>query len=149
VSSQENNIVCLGCNQQTTEELLGSTIIQLGACPNCTSKNLRRIVQATFSGFFESLKGVNTTVMSSFDVIAYSQLLLNEAQNLIDSGQFDMAVVVLHTACEIVTEQALFKVITDKCFLSLGKYLSILLKGYQPNDGKVQKLLKRLTSKEI
>lgn len=147
MSSQEDTIVCLDCNHQTTEELSGSTLTQLGACPNCGSKHLHHIVTARYSFSAESLKGVTSTATAYFDVIAYSRILLNEAQNLINAGQFDMAVVISHAACEIAMEQVLSNAIANKDIRYLEEWLSEFLG--KPTNERAQRLLTVLTGKEI
>jgi hypothetical protein len=47
-------------------------------------------------------------------VITYPQKLLGLAQKLIDDGEFPIAVVVAHAACEVATERSLPKAFDAK-----------------------------------
>jgi hypothetical protein len=47
-------------------------------------------------------------------LLAYPRYLMSVAQNLIDQGQFSVAVVVAHMACEVATEEKLSGAFTTK-----------------------------------
>jgi hypothetical protein len=70
-------------------------------CPKCGS--IRQNINVAIS---PDVVAVNAgTVVAK--VVDYPQVLLQEAQLLIDRRQYGMATIVAHVACEITVEQAL------------------------------------------
>lgn len=92
---------------------------------------------------------MKASVTGQDDLITYSQALLGDARRLIDSGQFSMAVVVSHIACEIAMERFLFKAFASKGIQYLEKWMSNALNGYQPTNDKIKELFTVLTGEKI
>jgi hypothetical protein len=66
-----------------------------------------------------------TSVGARFRIISYPQHLLNLARKLIDDGEFNVSVVILHMACEIAVEKAIYDWCTKQ-----GKPIPQNLDGY-------------------
>jgi hypothetical protein len=82
--------------------------------------------------------------------VPYHQSLMTEARRLIDDGQFNLAVIVVHMACEIATEQKLSEAFTTKGFLELQEQVMAFLNGYNlAANNKIRKLYVSLTSDEV
>jgi len=93
--------------------------------------------------------GVRASETVQAEVITYPQQLLNFARKLIDDGQFSIAAVVCHIACEIATERSLSEAFARKCIQDLKEPVVDLLNGYNLSNEKTRKLYAVLTGDEI
>src|ERR1700722_11094815 len=89
-----NNFTCDGCGGQITEP-------PGLPCPSCGSMSRTVLVEAKVT------LSIQATVQAQAGVTTYLQNLLNFAKGLIDQGQFSIAVVVAHMACEVATERSI------------------------------------------
>ncbi len=133
---------CNNCGTLITDEP-GSDITQRKPCPKCGSLD-RRFLMKAFRGEF-SLKGGNV----SFIYISYPEKLLTAARDLIDKGEFSIAVVVAHMACEISVERALSRSFKAKDIDYLQKPIKDLGFTYNLANDRVRKLYNAVSGDEI
>jgi len=91
------------------------------------------------------------TVAVELKGVPYHQSLMTEARRLIDEGQFNLAVIVVHMACEIATEQKLSEAFTTKELQYLQEPVMDFLNGYNlaaPHN-KTRNLYVSLTGDEV
>ena len=79
----------------------------------------------------------------------YSETLLTKADELITKGEFGLAVVVAHTACEISAELAISQAFAAKGIVYLEDWADEVLSNYNLVNGRVHKLYAALTGKQI
>jgi hypothetical protein len=82
-------------------------------------------------------------------VISYAEELLTTAQRLIADGEFSIAVVVAHMACEISAERALSRAFAAKGIGYLEESVEDLLPGYNLANDRVRNLYNVVTGNEI
>jgi hypothetical protein len=82
-------------------------------------------------------------------VFTYPENLLSTAKNLIDNGEFSIAVVVAHMACEISTERALSQAFSAKGIGYLEEPVEELLPGYNLSNDRVLNIYNALKGDEI
>jgi hypothetical protein len=82
-------------------------------------------------------------------VIPYPEALLTKAQELIVSGDFRIAVVVAHMACEISVERAISRAFAEKGIGYLEESVEELLPGYNLANCRVRNLYNALTGDQI
>lgn len=109
-------------------------------CPKCGS--LTRNFQASAVTFAAS------SCSAAGTVVTYQQRLLMVAQGLIDSGEFSVAIVVVHMACEIATERALSNAFVTKGVDYLKDW-AVKNLGYNLNNDRVHSLYTRLTGDAV
>jgi hypothetical protein len=99
--------ICAQCGE-LIGELRRDDPAQWKPCPKCgsTSRTFPVHMDATAQGEHSTAVDADATVQVQLAAY-YPQMLLNLAQRLIDEGQFSIAVVVAHMACEIATERSL------------------------------------------
>jgi hypothetical protein len=81
-------------------------------------------------------------------VVTYADNLLATARRLFDNGDYSIAVVVAHMACEVAVERALAKAYTAKGVNYLEDAVGDLLPGYNLANDRVRKLYTALTGKD-
>jgi|SRR5919108_3882399 hypothetical protein len=67
------------------------------------------------------------------------------ARKLIDEGQFSLAVIVCHMACEVAIERPLSQVFTRKAVEDLKDPVLALLNGYNLGNSTIRKFYTALT----
>jgi hypothetical protein len=82
-------------------------------------------------------------------VVPYSETLLAKSQEWISLGEFGIAVVVAHMACEIEAERAISRAFSDKGVEFLEDAVSGFYSGSNLADDRIRKLYNALTGKEI
>lgn len=92
---------------------------------------------------------ITSHLTAQVELITYPQNLLNFARRLIDEGQFSIAVVVAHMACEIATERSLSESFNRKGLKYLEEPIYEFLNGYNLANDKIRKLYTALTGDEI
>jgi hypothetical protein len=107
-------------------------------CPKCgsTSRTFPVHTDATAQGEHGTAIHADATVQVQ-PAAYYPQMLLNLAQRLIDEGQFSIAVVVAHMACEIATERSLEGSVTE------------VLNGYNLASDRIRKRYTELTGDKV
>jgi hypothetical protein len=81
--------------------------------------------------------------------ISYPEKLLTTAQELIEKGEFSIAVVVVHMACEISVERAISRAFKAKGIDYLQQPVEDLLSGYNLANERVRNLYNAVTGGEI
>jgi len=81
--------------------------------------------------------------------ISYPEKLLTAARDLIDKGEFSIAVVVAHMACEISVERALSRAFKAKGIDYLQQPIKELGFSYNLANDRVRKLYNAVTGDEI
>ena len=141
MSNGGNSSSCAQCGEPMTGESPSGDPAQRKPCPKCGSA--ARILPAhaevriSFSGSAQA------------EIITYPQTLLSAALSLIGSGQFNIAVVVAHMACEIATERCLSESFTQKGIQYLEAAVTDLLNGYNLANEKHRNLYTALTGDEV
>ena len=95
--------------------------------------------------------GVYTLTGHDVDLIyvSYPEKLLTAAQNLIEKGEFSIAVVVAHMACEISVERAISRAFKAKGIDYLEQPIEDLLPSYNLANDRVRSLYNAATGGEI
>src|SRR5262249_44391457 len=81
-------------------------------------------------------------------VMAHAYNLLSTAQRLFNSGDYSIAVVVAHIACEVAVERAMAQAYSAKGLNYLEDAVGDLLPGYNLATDRVRKLHTSLTAKD-
>jgi hypothetical protein len=82
--------------------------------------------------------------------LSYARYLMSVARNLIDDQeQFSIAVVVVHMACEVATEQKLSEAFTTKGLQYLTEIVMESLNGYNLSSERIRKIYVALTGDEV
>ncbi len=82
-------------------------------------------------------------------VATYPETLLRTAQRLFGDGQYSMAVVVAHMACEIAAERSMGEAFRARNIVDLEEAIEELLNGYNLASKRVRNLYVALTGDEI
>ncbi len=132
MSTPGNGIACANCGEPIHGESPSGEPAQRKPCPKCGS------TARSFSVQVEVRLSVSGTAQA--DVITYPQTLLSTAQGLIDQGQFSIAVVVSHMACEIAVERSFSEAFVSKGIPHLVEPVTDLLNGYNLATERIRKL---------
>lgn len=81
--------------------------------------------------------------------VPYPEKLLGTARDLIDKGEFSIAVVVAHMACEISVERALSRAFKSKGIDYLEQPVFKLFPSYNLANKRVRNLYNAVTGNEI
>jgi hypothetical protein len=79
----------------------------------------------------------------------YEETLLTKAQELIETGNFSIAVVVAHTACEISAERAISQAFAAKSIGYLEDWVDDAISSYSLSNSRVQDLYNALKGDQI
>jgi hypothetical protein len=134
-----DEVFCKNCGILITGEENG----QLKPCPECGSF-ARSITVHPLTAVLGITGGIST-----LQVITYPERLIATAARLITDGEFSIAVVVAHMACEISVERALAREFVIKGIDYLEESVEDLLPGYNLANDRLRKLYNALTGKEI
>jgi len=80
---------------------------------------------------------------------SYPEKLLTTAKDMIEKGEFSIAVVVAHTACEISAERAIYRAFKAKGVDYLQQAVEDLLSGYNLANDLVRNLYNAVTDSRI
>jgi hypothetical protein len=83
------------------------------------------------------------------EFVTYPQRLLSVARKLIDEGEFSLAVVVAHMACEIATEASLSEAFGKKGIPDLEKSVMEFVNGHNLANERIRKLYTALTGDNV
>jgi hypothetical protein len=96
---------------------------------------------------------ISVSVHSSVTVDAtldtHPQKLLRAARRFIDDGEFGMAVVVAHTACEIATERSLSEAFASKGIPYLAEPITELFISMNLGNPRLRKLYTALSGDDV
>ena len=138
-----DGVVCKECGASITGEPPSENPAERKVCPRCGSMTREYSLQAE-PGHYE-VTGASIAAV----VITYPEALLTTAQGLIAGGDFSIAVVVAHMACEISAERALSRTFAAKGIEYLGESVGDLLPGYNLANERVRNLYNALTGDQI
>lgn len=110
-------------------------------CPNCGSLARTISAQATVSA--------RASVTATATVITYQQSLLQLARQLLTSGEYGVAVVVAHIACEVAVQRAFDRAFKTKNVHYLQESVMDLCPGYNLNNKRIGRLYTALTGDDI
>ncbi len=82
-------------------------------------------------------------------VISYPENLLRTAKRLMEEGQFSIAVVVAHMACEIAVEYALGEAFKARKIGDLEQAVQAFLSGYNLANEKIRDLYLAMTGDKL
>jgi hypothetical protein len=136
-----DSVSCGQCGEPITGESPGLDVAQRKPCPKCGSTSRSYGVESSMTA--SSSASVQATV------ITYPQKLLTLARRLIDEGEYAIAVVVAHIACEIATERTLSEAFVGKGAAFLEDAVTDLLSGYNLGNGRIRKLYTALTGDQV
>lgn len=142
MNNQSYSVTCTQCGQPIINELLSDRSEQRNPCPNCGFTARDCSIHA------EPIE-ITCFITAQVELITYPQNLLKFARNLIDEGQFSIAVVVAHMACEIATERLVSESFKQKDVEYLKEAVYEFLNGYNLANDKIRKLYTALTGDEI
>jgi hypothetical protein len=141
-SSIPGSVICGQCGELITGEVPGLELTQRKPCPKCGSTS------RTYGAGIPPMT-VSSSVTVQATVITYPQKLLTLARRLIDDGEFGIAVVVAHMACEIATERCLTEAFAAKGIPDLEDSVTELFSGYNLANNRIRKLYTALTGDEV
>jgi hypothetical protein len=104
-----SSTVCGECNEPITGEPPGLDPAQRKPCPNCGSTAR---IDTNPAQVLASLGSVT----AHGDVVIYPRKLLMVARKLIDEGEYGIAVIVAHMACEIAAGRSLAEAFVARAF---------------------------------
>jgi hypothetical protein len=94
-------------------------------------------------------EGSSKVARKDATVITYPQKLLALARKLIDDGEFGVAVVVAHIACEVAVERSLSEAFVAKGIPYLEDSITDFLRGYNLANERIRKFYTALTGDEV
>lgn len=86
---------------------------------------------------------------ATLTVIRYEDTLLTKAQELIATGDFSIAVVIAHMACEISAERAISQAFAAKGIGYLEESVLAFLSGYSLANERIRDLYNAVTGNQI
>jgi hypothetical protein len=117
------NVTCSQCGVPIEDEPpIEEDLEQRKPCPVCGSRFRNVALTASAHG-----RASATAVMI---VIPYAETLLTKARELVASGDFAIATVVAHMACEIAVERAIARAFLSKGLDYLESAITALISGY-------------------
>jgi hypothetical protein len=130
--------VCSQCGHTLSPQPAGS---QRMPCPKCGSLARTISLSATIAA--------GASISATATVVPYPQALLQLAKDLFTAGQYGVAVVVAHIACEVAVQRAF-----DRAFLARGvQYLqdSVMdfCSGFNLDNRRIRRLYTALTDDDI
>ncbi len=97
----------------------------------------------------EAISVVSVRGGATATVIPYAETLLAKAHELIARGDFSIAVVVTHMACEIAAERAISQAFAEKSIEYLEQSVLEFLSGYNLATKRIRNLYNAVTGKRI
>ncbi len=148
-SAHHEGSICAQCGELIGESRRDEPA-QWKPCPKCgsTSRTFPVHTDATAQGEHGTAVHADATVQVQ-PAAYYPQMLLNLAQRLIDEGQFSIAVIVAHMACEIATERSLSEAFVAKGVQYLEDSVTDFLNGYNLANVRIRKLYTALTGDKL
>ena len=140
MSVSTSGSVCSNCGELINDPPGGDPAAR-EPCPKCGS------MARTFGVSVDVIS--KTVVTAHATVITYPRRLLSVAQSLINSGEFAIAVIVAHVACEVATERVMAAAFTAKGIQDLEKPVKALLPGRNLGNNRIRKLYTALTGDAV
>jgi hypothetical protein len=136
-----SDITCTQCGEPITVDYQVNNPSQREPCPKCGSIARSYSVSATLTARLH--------VSADAEVITYPRILLTSATRLYADGQYGIAVVVAHMACEIAVERKLAEAFAKRQASYLQKPVYSLLNGFNLGYEKLRKLYTALTDDQV
>ena len=136
-----DRLFCHNCGTPIRDEFPGGDPATPRPCPQCGSVLPRQDGEVS--------EGVLPGGRAATHVIAYPEALLATARRMIADGEFGVAVVVAHMACEISVERALSRAYEGKDTGFLGESAQEMLPCSDLANDRVRNLYNAVTGKEI
>jgi hypothetical protein len=112
MAPQPDRVTC-ECGEPMEGELpIPADPAQRKPCPKCGSTS-------RMQGMAGLLQGKGSTI-AMVTLIPYAETLLDKSKELIQRGEFNIATVVAHMACEIAVERAISRAVADRRPLSMS-----------------------------
>ena len=134
-------VICSNCKTELAKEFAEG--VERPPCPKCGSK-IGSITLEAEVGHYR-----NSGVVAQLTVVSYPKKLLGTAEGLFKEGQYSVAVVVAHMACEIATERAMAEGFRTRNIADLEEPVEEMLNGYNLANDRLRKLYIALTGDEI
>jgi len=139
-----NSVSCNNCGEPIEgEPPIADDPAQRPPCPKCGSTS-RHINLPGATGIMTMRGSVATATL-----IRYEETLLTKAQEFIAAGDFSIAVVVAHTACEISAERVISQAFAAKSIEYLEDWVDDVLSSYSLSNSRVQDLYIAVTGDKI
>lgn len=129
--------VCANCGMK----IVGEDPAAKQPCPKCGS--LSRVI--SMAGAIEGHAGTS----ADLTVIHYADKLLEVARRLINEGEYSVATVVMHMACEISVQRALSGAFAKRGISYLEEPVEEFLNGYNLKTDRIRKLYNALTGRPV
>lgn len=131
---------CADCGQPFADVPDGS---EQRPCPACGSTRRNRVVSLQAGSY--GISGASATAT----VVTYPQRLVSVARDLIGSGEFSIAVVVLHMAAEVAVERRLSEAFAGRGIADLEDSIGEFLNGDNLANDRTRKLFVAVTGDEV
>jgi len=136
-----NGVSCGQCGEPITGEPPGLDRAQRQPCPKCGSTDRTSPMTASIT--------ISSSLTAHATVVTYPETLLAVARWLIDEGQFGIAIVVVHMACEIATERSLSEAFKTKGISYLEDSVMEFVSGHNLATNRIRKLYTALTEDHV
>jgi hypothetical protein len=93
--------------------------------------------------------GLRVSLSAIAVLLTYAESLLKSVRSLIDQGEYSIAIVAAHIACEVSAERAFSRAFAAKGIASLEEPVEDLLPGFNLANERVRKLYNALSGVEI
>jgi hypothetical protein len=110
-------------------------------CPKCGSTARSLTVEA--------INSLKLSASGTATVITYPKALLTIAKSLIDQGNFNIAIMTSHMACEVAAERAFDAGYAAKKLEALGESVDALMNGHNLGNDRHRKLYNALTGTKL
>ena len=128
---------CAGCDMAIENEVSSDR----KPCAACGSLARRYSLSATLSG--------TATLRPELEVKRYPDALLDTARRLIDTGEFGIATVVVHMACEVAADLAFSQAYSRAGLVHLQEPVGGLLNGFNLANDKIRQLYNAVAGEAI
>jgi hypothetical protein len=143
VTIMAGQTICTSCGESVPAGRLDEDPEQRTPCDKCGSTGRSYRLKAETGHFV--LTGGDVTLT----VVRYPEVLLRTAQRLFDSGEYAVAVVVAHTACEVAVERVISQSFARSNIPQVADPVDGLLNGSNISNPKVRSLFDALTGKKV
>jgi hypothetical protein len=142
MTTDTGGVICTNCGAPIEgEPPIADDPARRKPCPQCGSTDRTVGLAATLKSSFSA--SVTLTVTP------YSETLLAKSKDLIAKGEFSIAVVVAHMACEISAEQAMSRAFANKGIEYLEDSVLAFLSGYNLKTTRIRNLYNAVTGRQI
>lgn len=134
---------CSSCGELVPQDLLSEEPECRTPCVKCgsTERNFWLNAEPGHIGV--------TGFPATLTVVRYPEVLLQTARRLFDSGEYAVAVVVAHTACEVAVERVISQSFARSNIPQIADPVDELINGYNLSNPKVRSLFDALTGRKV